>query len=86
MSSGCSDGVRWFKNREQWREPGYIPAPGDIIFFDWEPDGKCDHVGIVESISDGVVNTIEGNSNDSCRKRSYDIDSIKIFGYGVLCP
>jgi len=81
--SACSTGVQWFKNRGQWCEPGYVPTPGDIIFFDWEPDGTCDHVGIVESVVGITVNTIEGNSSDSCRRRSYDLDSVKVYGYGV---
>ena len=81
--SSCSDGVQWFKDRGQWQDNTYTPAPGDIIFFDWEPDGDVDHVGIVESVTDGVVNTIEGNSSDSCRRRSYDLGSIKIIGYGI---
>ena len=37
---------------------------GDIIFFDWGDNGTIDHVGIVaivESVSGGTVNTIEGN-------------------------
>ena len=46
--SAVSDGISWFKNRNQWQKPGYRPMPGDIIFFDWEGDGGCDHVGIVE--------------------------------------
>ena len=73
----------WFKNRGQWQDNTYTPAPGNLIFFDWEPDGECDHVGIVESVVDGMVNTIEGNSSDSCRRREYDVGSVKIFGYGV---
>ena len=76
-------GIQWFKNRDQWQDAGYTPAPGDLIFFDWEPDGKADHVGIVESVADGRVNTIEGNSNDSVRRRSYDLGSIRIVGYGI---
>ena len=81
--SWCPSGVQWFKDRDQWQDNTYTPAPGDIIFFDWEPDGEVDHVGIVENVTDGVVNTIEGNSSDSCRRRSYDLGSIKIYGYGV---
>ena len=34
---------------------------GDTIFFDWGGNGTIDHVGIVESVSGGTVNTIEGN-------------------------
>jgi lipopolysaccharide export LptBFGC system permease protein LptF len=79
----CPSGVQWFKDREQWQDGGYTPRPGDIIFFDWEPDGECDHVGIVESVADGKVNTIEGNAGDTCRKCSYDLGSVKIYGYGV---
>jgi hypothetical protein len=79
----CPSGVQWFKDRGQWQDNGYTPRPGDIIFIDWEPDGECDHVGIVESVADGKVNTIEGNSGDSCRRHSYVLGSIKIYGYGV---
>lgn len=79
----CPTGVQWFQDREQWQNNSYTPRPGDIIFFDWEVDGLCDHVGIVESVADGKVNTIEGNSGDSCRRRSYDLGSVKIYGYGV---
>jgi hypothetical protein len=81
--ASCAVGIEWFQDRGQWCEPGYAPVPGDLIFFDWEPDGTADHVGIVESVTDGTVNTIEGNSSDSVRRRSYEIDSIKIYGYGV---
>ena len=35
---------------------------GDIIFFDWGNNGTIDHVGIVESVSGGTVNIMEGNS------------------------
>lgn len=54
-----------------------MPRPGDIIFFDWESDGTSDHVGFVESVADGKVNTIEGNSGDLCYRLSYDLDSVR---------
>lgn len=59
---------------------------GDIIFFDWADsnDGKADHVGIVEKCENGIVYTIEGNSNeDTCRQKQYDINSTVILGYGT---
>ena len=31
--------------------------------------------GIVERVENGKVYTIEGNSNDSCAERNYDINS-----------
>lgn len=78
-----SQGVAWFKARGQWQDGGYTPAPGEIIFFDWGGDGSADHVGIVESVTDGTVNTIEGNSGDTCRRKSYSIGSSVIQGYGI---
>jgi hypothetical protein len=83
MFAGCSVGVQWFKDREQWQDNTYTPRTGDIIFFDWEADGECDHVGIVENVEDGYVNTIEGNTSDSVARRSYELGSVKIYGYGV---
>ena len=78
-----TEGVSWFKTCDLWQDAGYTPSPGDIIFFDWEQDGSSDHVGIVEKVEDGKVYTIEGNSNDSCKENSYDLNSNDIKGYGT---
>lgn len=80
----CPTGIQWFKQHDQWQDRQYTPAPGDIIFFDWQNDGVSDHVGIVEKIENDTVYTIEGNSaNDECRQNSYRIGSIYIEGYGI---
>ena len=79
----CSDGVRWFESKGRFRDASYTPAAGDIVFFDWGNNGTIDHVGIVESVSGGTVNTIEGNSGDKVARRSYSIGSSSIYGYGV---
>jgi Membrane-bound metallopeptidase len=80
----CSDGVAWFKKNGQWQDRNYLPQAGDLIFFDWEGDGRCNHVGIVEKCEDGVVYTIEGNSGNACKRQHYAVGSRKIYGYG--CP
>lgn len=36
--------------------------PGDAVSFDWDDDEKGDHVGIVKSIHDWGIVTIEGNT------------------------
>ncbi len=83
----ASQGVPWFKERGQWQDNSYEPRPGDIIFFDWDDeggqDGESDHVGIVERVEDGRVYTVEGNSGDACRQRSYPIGYYEIYGYGI---
>ena len=82
--SWCETGVNWFKDRNQWLDGGATPNPGDIIFFDWDNNGDPDHVGIVERVEDGYVYTIEGNSGDSVNEKSYSLDNVCIYGYGIL--
>ena len=82
--AGCANGVNWFKAVGQWKEKGFTPNPGDIIFFDWEADGGVDHVGIVEKVENGKIYTVEGNSTDDmCRQKEYEINSQVIFGFGT---
>ena len=89
--AGCVNGVQWFKDRGQWADGSFEPAPGMIIFFDWDSpdgtsgpqDGLSDHVGIVQKVEDGRVYTVEGNSGDSCRQKSYPLGYYEILGYGI---
>ncbi len=89
--AGCVNGVNWFKQRGQWADNNIEPTPGMIIFFDWDSpdgssgpqDGLSDHVGIVEKVENGRVYTIEGNTSDSCRERSYPVGYYEILGYGI---
>ena len=86
--AGCVNGVQWFKDRGQWMDGSAEPAPGMIIFFDWNDengqDGLSDHTGIVEKVENGRVYTIEGNSGDSVRQNSYPVGHYEVLGYG--CP
>lgn len=77
----CKVGIDWFKAHNQWKGRNYTPKSGDYIFFDWEPDGIADHIGIVDYYEDGYVYTVEGNSSDEVRKRIYDIKSENIYGF-----
>jgi len=81
--AGCVNGAQWFKDRGQWADRNYEPAPGTIIFFDWEGDGETDHTGIVQKCENGIVYTVEGNSGDACRQRQYTVGSSSIYGYGI---
>ena len=81
--AGCVNGSQWFKDRGQWQDGSFTPEAGQIIFFDWEGDGETDHVGIVERCEGGIVYTVEGNSGDACRQRSYLVGSSSIYGYGI---
>ena len=79
--SSCASGASWFRSRGRLKDRSYVPSPGDIIFFDW--GAGVHHVGIVVDVKNGRVNTIEGNSSDAVRRRSYKIGDGRIHGYGV---
>ena len=60
-------GAAAFKKMGTWFDAdcGQSPQPGDILYFDFPGDGvdRISHVGLCVGIdSDGVVNTIEGNT------------------------
>ncbi len=82
--SYCDEGISWFQSQGRWKGREYTPQPGDYIFFDWDHDGHANHVGIVESCENGIVQTIEGNSGDKCRQRGYDFSDYAIIGYGAV--
>ena len=84
--AGCEwQGVPWFQSRGQWGARGYENiAPGDAIFFDWDLDGVADHVGLVLGRDGSRVYTVEGNSGDACKIKSYPLDYACIKGYGLM--
>lgn len=90
--SFVSDGVSFYKNKNKWIDGSEVNSsncdkliqPGMIIFFDWEPDGKPNHVGIVTKVANGYIYTVEGNSNDAVREKQYSANSNHIFGFGIV--
>ena len=84
--SACqSQGIPWFQSHGQWGGRDYANiAPGDAIFFDWDLDGSADHVGIVVGTDGSRVYTVEGNSGDACKIKSYSLTYECIKGYGLM--
>ena len=80
-----SQGIPWFQSHGQWGGRNYVNiAPGDAIFFDWDLDGRADHVGIVVGTDGSKVYTVEGNSGDACKIKSYSLTYECIKGYGLM--
>ena len=80
-----SQGIPWFQSHGQWGGRHYANiAPGDAIFFDWDLDGSADHVGIVVGTDGSRVYTVEGNSGDACKIKSYSLTYECIKGYGLM--
>jgi len=77
---GVYDHVLLFKQAGIWK--GKVkPVRGDIIVFDWQPDGVGDHIGIVENIEGNTVTTIEGNYHDAVGRRTIAYNDPQIAGY-----
>lgn len=89
---GCATASDWFTERGRFRsrQSGYIPKPGDIIMYEWNPqnegtayDDGDDHTGIVEYVQDGIVHTLEGNNGGQCRRDWWSLTNAYISGYCV---
>lgn len=67
-------------------ETSYIPSVGDIIYFKWnnvtDPNVVVSHTGIVTSVKDGNVHTVEGNKSGAVGVRSIALTNSQIVGYG----
>lgn len=86
---GCSDEVRALRAAGKFREArsGYVPKPGDIIFFVDTGGDLSGHTGIVSNCDGVKVYTIEGNTaNKNWRQslvteKDYALNSYRILGY-----
>lgn len=86
----CGRMIELFRALDCWIEnENRTPAPGEIIFYDWDDSGKgdnkgwSDHVGIVEKVSGGKITVIEGNYSNSVKRRTIAVNGKNIRGYGV---
>ena len=78
--AGCTVSRSYYKAKGQYQKN---PIVGAQIFFTKDGGKSCYHTGIVYAIEDGRVRTVEGNSSNGVRKRSYSISNPTIDGYGV---
>lgn len=86
----CDFMIRAFQSIGCWVEDdSYVPAAGDVIFYDWQDDGvgdntgSSDHVGVVESCNGKTITVIEGNKNDAVERRAIAVNGRYIRGFGV---
>lgn len=78
IEMGC-----WVENDD------YIPKPGDAIPYDWQDSGNGDnvgwpdHVGVIEKVNAeaGYFVVIEGNYQDSVKRRTMSINGRYIRGF-----
>lgn len=73
-----------------WREEDDFDAQaGDIIFYDWQDDGRgdnrgsSDHVGLVVDNDGRTLTIIEGNCSDMVQYRTLPVNGKNIRGFAV---
>lgn len=77
-AAACRYAGQYFKNAGAWKSR---PEPGDQVFFK-DRNGELCHTGIVETVNDRTITTIEGNAQDSVCRKSYQLGDSYLAGYG----
>ena len=80
---GCGEMIKLHQKLGTWQEDSkYVPAPGDIIMYDWDAkDGWPEHVGVVVSVTGNTIKVIEGNKNEAVAYREIAVGHKYIRGY-----
>lgn len=85
----CGRQIALFQKLGRWvEEDAYIPKPGDVLYYDWDDDGKGDttgwpeHVGIVAECDGEVIRVIEGNYKDAVGIRTVKVNGRYLHGCG----
>lgn len=60
-TASCTAARVKYINEGTWRDASYTPKKGDLVYFDWDGSGDCDHVEIVLSVINNIIYTIAGN-------------------------
>lgn len=86
----CQRQIELFQQLNRWQEwDGYIPQPGDVIYYDWQDSGRgdctgwSDHVGLVVGVKWPFAKIIEGNKDDMVCYRYIFLGGRYIRGYGL---
>lgn len=82
-------GTQWLKGEHsQLQKNGYIPRPGDLVFFSYNGSEDTDHVALVEYCAydeegNVCIHVIEGNNPDRVQRAKYPLDNGQILGFGA---
>lgn len=83
----CAKMIELYKAQGRWEEwDAFVPRPGDLVMYDWdaktgEATGAPDHVGMVEKVEGKTITVIEGNYDNSVKRRSIVVEYVKVRGY-----
>ena len=87
---GCGHMIECYRKAGRWMEDdAWLPAAGDVIFYDWQDSGaednrgNPDHVGLVLAVDGEQITVIEGNCGKTVATRIVQRNGRYIRGYGL---
>ena len=81
----CGAHEMFQKYMETQRDKGGAEAErGDLVFYDWNSDGRIDHVGVCTERLEDTLQIIEGNFSGKCQIRHIKAADPVI--YGIVRP
>lgn len=75
--AGVNSSIEYYSRKNRMRN---TPSIGAQVFF---KNGSNYHTGIVEGFTNDTLHTIEGNADDSVKRRAYSLNDVRIIGYGT---
>jgi peptidoglycan hydrolase-like protein with peptidoglycan-binding domain len=79
-------GIAYYEGLGRWTQGGCLDGaePGDVIYFDYDnfTGQRTDHVGLIEAVGGGYVQTIEGNVGGGVKRLWHKLCAGYIVGYG----
>lgn len=75
--AGCRFSAEYYRNHKAWFNE---PEVGDQIFFG--KVGEESHTGVVVKVTPKMVHTVEGNTENMVKAKSYQKSAARIAGYG----
>jgi len=88
VECSCEEFIELAKKMGIWIEDESVtPQEGWLILYDWQDSGVgdskgwADHIGYVEKVVKRSITVVEGNYSDSVKRRTIDVNAVKIRGY-----
>lgn len=81
-------GKQWYRATGEYVS-GYIPQPGDWVFYSFSDAGNTSHVAMVEYCTmdeNGIVtvHVLEGNMPDRVQRSTHVLSDWRVLGYGTV--
>jgi len=83
-------GSQWLTGEEERLSAGgYVPQPGDWVFYSFDDSGNTAHVAMVEYCTrdergEVTVHVIEGNLPDRVQRSAHPLNDWRVLGYGTV--